>query len=319
MQRCLFALLCLVACEGGVSGTNPDARTTNDSPGTDAAPPTPSGCVTDVSAGNHDYTCEGLAVNAQIPPACLAPGCGLILQLHGDTGNGALMDAHTNLRALGQTNGYIVLSPTGPLFGQGYPGSTWSTAQDAKLVALTQSFANVFRVDSKRIHATGFSRGGFVAWRMLCDHADLFASVAPSAAGNGNGEVTCFNNGRAPARQADILFLLGRTDASVPFATMTAILDGAVNNYGASNKTTVAGNAQYTHSRWTAPSGAVIETFEHSYETDSSGPWGNARGHCFPGSTFDPFAPQYAVPCKGPNAFTWGEEVIKFFKAHPKR
>ena len=95
MQRCLFALLCLVACEGGVSGTNPDARTTNDSSGPDAAPPTPSGCVTDVSAGNHDYTCEGLAVNAQIPPACLAPGCGLILQLHGDTGNGALMDAHS--------------------------------------------------------------------------------------------------------------------------------------------------------------------------------------------------------------------------------
>jgi hypothetical protein len=33
----------------------------------------------------------------------------------------------------------------------------------------------------------------------------------------------------------------------------------------------------------------------------------------------DPFAPQYAVPCKGPNAFTWGEQVIAFFEAHPKK
>ena len=309
----------LAGCKNGAASL--DALAASDAPGTnvDAAPPLPAGCVDNVSAGNHDYTCEGLAVNAQIPARCLAPGCGLILQIHGDTGNGALMDANTNLRALGDANGYIVLSPTGPLFGQGYPGSTWTPTQDAKLVALTQAFVSVFRIDNARIHATGFSRGGFVAWRMLCDHADLFASVAPAAAGDGNGEITCFKNGRAPSREADILFLMGRTDSPVPFTTMVSVRNGAVATYGATAQPAVSGDRNYTHNRWTTASGAVIETFEHSYETEPTGPWADARGHCFPGSTLDPFAPQYAVPCKGPNAFVWGQEVMKFFQAHPKR
>jgi hypothetical protein len=72
------------------------------------------------------------------------------------------------------------------------------------------------------------------------------------------------------------------------------------------------------HLRWTNAKGTVFETFEHSYETANPGPWSDAKGHCFPGSTMDPQAPQYAVPCKGPNAFVWGEQVISFFEAHPK-
>lgn len=290
--------------------------------GTDAArppPPTPSGCITDVSAKDHVFTCEGLRVDATVPDACLAPGCGLILQIHGDTGTGKLIDQNTNLHALGKQKGYVVISPTGPAFGGGQPGSTWTRAEDTKLVAITRLFAQVFRVDDKRIHATGFSRGGFVTWRLVCDAPDLFASFAPAAAGNGNGETTCFSQGRSPTRKADVLFLVGRTDVPVPFATMTSIRDALVTDYGLPAPTTVSSNAQYTHRRWTKASGPTLEVFEHAYETEPTGPFGGSRGHCFPGSTMPPFSPQYAVPCKGPNAFTWGEEVMKFFEAHPKR
>jgi hypothetical protein len=61
----------------------------------------------------------------------------------------------------------------------------------------------------------------------------------------------------------------------------------------------------------------VIETFEHDYINTPGGPWGSAAGHCIPGSTTDPYAPQYAIPCQLPNAFTWGDEVMAFFLAHP--
>ena len=291
---------------------------------TDAAkapPPVPSGCIQNVTAGDRVYTCEGFAVDATIPEACLAPGCGLILQIHGDTGTGKLIDANTNLHALGKQKGYVVISPTGPPYGGGQPGSTWTRADDTKLLAITRLFAQVFRVDDKRIHATGFSRGGFVTWRLLCDASDLFASFAPAAAGNGNGEVTCFSSGRTPARKADVLFLVGRTDVPVPFATMTSLRDALVADYGlgASTPTTVASDANYTHRRWTKMGAGTLEVFEHGYETEPSGPFGSSRGHCFPGSKMPPNSPQYAVPCKGPNAFTWGEEVLKFFEAHPKR
>lgn len=315
--------------DSGSSGTD-GGTVANDgaSSNTDAAadvqkqpPPVPSGCITDVSAGTHKYTCEGLAVDARIPAQCDQPGCGLILELHGDTGNGLLIEAHLKLFDLGATNGYIVIAPTGPAYGGGQPGSTWSQSNDAALIAITKKFQSVFRVDDKKIHATGFSRGGFVNWRLLCDASDLFASVAPAAAGSGgpNGEVTCFASARAPTRKADILFLMGKTDQPVPYSSMTSIRDAAIANYGATNPVVVASDTKYTHNRWTNPQGVVIETFDHSYETVSPGPWASAKGHCVPGSTMDPQAPQYAVPCKLPNAFTWGDEVMKFFLAHPKK
>jgi dienelactone hydrolase len=325
MRTLACALSLVLGCSAGTpspaevdAGTEPpDAAADLATP----APPLPSGCIDDVSAGDHVYTCGGLQVNATIPAACLAPGCGLILQLHGDTGNGLLMDANTNLRALGQQNGYVVISPTGPPFGFGYPGSTWKPAQDQALLDMTRLFASVFRVNAKRIHLTGFSRGGFVTWRLLCDAADLFASYAPAAAGEGSGfgEVTCFSSGRAPVRQPDILFLMGRTDMSVPYSTMATIRDGAISNYGGKNLQVLASDASYTHNRWTNAQGVVIETFDHAYHTLATGPFGSAVGHCFPGSKMDPNAPQYAVPCQGPNAFTWGDEVLKFFQAHPMK
>ena len=79
-------------------------------------------------------------------------------------------------------------------------------------------------------------------------------------------------------------------------------------------------DADYAHTRWpaaNASSAALLETFEHSYETVADGPEVALKGHCIPGSAFDPYAPEYAVACAPPNAFRWGEEVLRFFQQHP--
>jgi polyhydroxybutyrate depolymerase len=307
------------ACGGGGADPRADAGG-GDSLTADAAdPPVPAGCITDVATGDHVFTCAGLTVDARVPARCQAAGCGLILVLHGDTGTGLLMDAHVKLRELGAQHGYVVIAPTGPPFGGTYPGSTWSSANDATLVSIVMQFASVFRVDARKLHVTGFSRGGFVTWRLLCDYPTLFASAAPAGAGFGGGfgETTCFHGGRAPSRKIPFLLLMGRTDVSVGYSNLTGIRDAAIASYGASGPQNLAQHASYRHDRWTGAGGAVIETFDHGYETVSPGPWASARGHCIPGSTMDPQAPQYAIPCRLPNAFTWGSEVMKFFLAQP--
>jgi poly(3-hydroxybutyrate) depolymerase len=279
----------------------------------DAQAPLAAGCITDVSPGDHTFTCGGLTTDVRIPAACEAPGCGLILELHGDTGTGLLMDAHTRLRDLGEQAGYIVIAPTGPPWPGG-PGSTWHSTNDATLVDITTQVRDVFHVDPKKIHVTGFSRGGFVTWRLLCDHADLFASAAPGGAGNGAnfGETTCFESGHTPPRIIPILFLMGRTDAAVGYASMQQIRDAAIADYMVSGPTVLDQDGNYTHDQW-----GPIETFDHAYETVADGPWANAKGHCIPGSTMDPYAPQYAIPCQLPDAFVWGEQVMTFFQHHP--
>ncbi|HEY4180235.1 MAG TPA: hypothetical protein VGM90_25505 [Kofleriaceae bacterium] len=311
-----------VACSPGAAtgsdGGGDDGSGSSHDSGPDAPPPVPSGCVTDVTAGDHVYTCGGLSVDARIPQQCLQPGCGLILVLHGDTGTGLLMDAHIKMRDIGAAAGYIVLAPTGPPYGGGQNGSTWHASNDAALISMVENFRDVFRVNEKKIHLTGFSRGGFVTWRLLCDHADLFASVAPGGGGDGTnfGEVTCFKDGRTPSRKAPILFLMGRTDMSVGYNSLTEIRDAAIAFYGDTGPTTLASDTNYRHDQWTG--GGVIETFDHAYKTVADGPFGYAQGHCIPGSTTDPYAPQYAIPCVLPDAFVWGDEVLKFFQAHPK-
>lgn len=256
----------------------------------------------------------------RIPAQCQAPGCGLILLLHGDTGTGLLMDAHVKMRDLGQEHGYLVVAPTGPPLPSSV-GFTWHQSNDATLVDIVNLFKSVFPVDPRKIHVTGFSRGGFVTWRLLCDHADLFASAAPAAAGYGDRfpepEMTCFQNGRVPSRKIPILFLMGRKDVRVIFLNMVNIRDAAITNYGATAPTVLDCDARYTHVRWTSSDGATIETFDHEYNTHRTGQFASFEGHCIVGSPIGPSPPQFAFACEPPNAFVWGEQVMQFFMAHP--
>jgi poly(3-hydroxybutyrate) depolymerase len=298
------------------------------SPTTAPPPPTPEGCITEVAAGAHTFTCEGLHTDLFVPSACERPGCGLILELHGDTGTGPLIDANTDLMARGAAGGYLVVAPTGPPRDDGL-GPTWTLAEDDKLIAIVQAVARVFRTDQKRTHLTGFSRGGYVTWRLLCQHAELFASAAPGAAGSSPGgacqgvpEVSCpFDAavaGGMPSRPVPVLFLIGRTDVPVPYACAARLRDQAIVGWNLGAPQMLSGDLQYVHTRWTASaSSALLETFEHSYETVPDGPDAAFKGHCIPGSTFDPYAPAYAVACAPPSFFTWGAEVIRFFDQHP--
>ena len=72
---------CGVGCarDGGAPAPAPQAR----------------GCITDVAPGAHTFTCEGLRTDVFVPAACARAGCGQILELHGDTGTGLLIDANT--------------------------------------------------------------------------------------------------------------------------------------------------------------------------------------------------------------------------------
>jgi poly(3-hydroxybutyrate) depolymerase len=258
-------------------------------------------CVTSTTPGDHIFVCEKLTVDTHVPAQCPSSGCGLILELHGDGGTGPTQDAHLKLGVLGEKSGYILIAPS----GIGFPPT------DDALVRITRQFQQAFRADSRKIHVTGFSRGGFAVWRLACDHADLFASVAPAAAGEAlPGERSCFSNGGMPSRRLPVLMMIGLEDRNVPVPTQTAMRDLVISRWQLSGPQKLSGDDKYVHNRWTGSDGAVFEVFEHHYELARGG------GHCVPGSPAI-LNSSYNYACQGPNAFVWGEEVMKFFVAHP--
>ena len=268
-------------------------------------------CIDRLDAGPHDYTCDGFVFHVEVPEACVSSACGLVVDVHGRTMSAEMEDANTAMRALGRTYGYIVVQPNA---NPKPPLSSWNPgADDDHVYAFVQDAIAAFRVDRKRVHLTGFSQGGMMTFRLLCKHADLFASVAPAA-----GTGCSFKPGDMPSREIPVLYMHGTSDALIDFNTQAVPQrDALIAGWSMGAGAVVASDAQFTRTRYTSPSGTPFEFLQHDYAAASS----IIKGHCYPGSTDPGKAKGQLFPfgCVPPNAFVWGDEVMKFFVAHPAK
>ncbi|MCC6525456.1 MAG: hypothetical protein IT373_22585 [Polyangiaceae bacterium] len=273
------------------------------------APPVPDACIDDVSAADlHTYSCDGLSYRVSVPAACTSCACGLVFDVHGFTMNGAMEEHNTGLAALGRAHGYLVVQPTAP----GAVPSWTAATDDARVFAFLERMRAAFHVDPKRIHFTGFSQGGSMTWRMLCDHSDVLASVAPGAFNA--WEDQCFTFGNAPPHVRPILYLHGTADALVAFSTATATRDAVVAAEGMVDGGVVESDADHLWQRFVDGQGGVFEFLQHDYLGAPV-----LGGHCYPGSTDPGGEPGqvFSFACQPPNAFVWGQAVMQFFLDHP--
>lgn len=283
------------------------------SPPADAGAPTAEACFTDVSAGHRVLPCDGINYDVEISPACALGGCGLIFDVHGATMNAASEDLNTDLRALGSAAGYVVVQPTGPASAI---GPAWDPARDdPKVFAFLELTARAMRVDARRVHFTGFSQGGFMAWRMLCAHADLLASIAPAAACGALFRQCPFTPTDRPSEEIPVLYIHGSRDNIVP-ACSGAMRDTVVAGWSMTPMGTVSMDADYTWSRYASATGNVFEFIDHSYSARSL----ILGGHCLPGSP-DISATTFSTSgygCDHASPITWGRAILAFFQAHPR-
>jgi poly(3-hydroxybutyrate) depolymerase len=316
------------------------------------AAPTPTGCVTDVTPGVHDFTCDATIDTVSVPEQCTKTACGVIVDVHGGMMSSQMEDKNTNLRALGMQHGYIVIQPNAlqnstlldqRLFVADAP---MAPADDTRVMDILTQVMQVFHADQKRIHMTGFSEGGFMSWRWLCAHSDLLASVAPGAAAWQCGvlanagltppEVGCELTGTSvPAHNLPILYMQGMMDGLIdPKCADDWVRSNVFKALHLGAGTVLGGDpsftsAKYVRTRYEDPDGVPFEYIQHQYSTDSAFLGVGIVGHCYPGSTDLTVTPtaQTVIPpdqlmafgCKDQCDFNWGEEVIKFFMAHPKK
>ena len=324
-MRVLIAIACAAGCSSSTHPLPPDAAKLPDAPPYlfDGQMIVTDPCLPDPHAGHVVYPCNGIAFDVEVPAACLAGGCGVIVDVHGLTMSAAMEDANTELRMRGADAGFVVIQPNA---NPAPPRASWSTSDDATIFDFLTRAMAVYHVDPHRVHVTGFSQGGFMTWRMLCDHADTFASVAPgAAASNCVGTPACsFTGGELPSRQLPVLYMHGRQDQNyIPFSCAQPQVDAIVAAWGLQSDGVVASSATYTRTRWSNASGGLLEFIAHDYSSIAQVPFVDAsrlEGHCYPGSTDPGGQPGqlFSFKCEQPADFTWGSEVVAFFIAHPK-
>jgi polyhydroxybutyrate depolymerase len=270
-------------------------------------PPTPDACLTDVTPGEQALHCEDLDFVLTVPETCTTSACGFIVDVHGFAMDANLQDTHTRFRTIATDAGYIVLQPSAP---GAFPAS-WSVSNDAQVFALMNHVIDVWHPDAKRIHFGGYSQGGFMTWRFACNHADLIASVAPIAAGSAGVAPSCaFSETERPSRELPVFYTHGTTDGLVNYATAITQRDAVIAAWSLEERAVLGKADDYEWDRYESPSGNVFEFAHHDWQTAFViGPL-VLKGHCFPGSG-------ELLGCGADTAFVWGEEVLKFYRAHP--
>jgi len=141
----------------------------------------------------------------------------VILDFHGYALSAAQQEEMSGLNPKADREGFIAVHPEGTGALKGWnAGACCGTAAlagvddlgfvDELLVELDA----VLCVDPKRIYATGFSNGGFLAHRLACERAQVFAAVA--AVAGVMGMPSC-----APTRPVPVLQIHGTGDVVVPY------------------------------------------------------------------------------------------------------
>lgn len=108
----------------------------------------------------------------------------LVIVFHGDDGSGRSMSDVSRFNELAEQKGFIVVYPDGVDHTWNTRGNSQASVNDVSFVsALIDRIQETRNIDSRKVYATGFSRGGILAQTLACQMPDkiaAFASVAGS-------------------------------------------------------------------------------------------------------------------------------------------
>ncbi len=144
----------------------------------------------------------------------------LLFCFHGGQGSGEAMTGGSGFGALSDKEGFIAVFPEGVgkswNDGRGEPAieSQKKNIDDVAFVmAMIEALSKEYRIDPKRIYATGISNGGFLCHRLAAERSETFAAIAPVAAGMGIPIGSTFE----PKEPVSVVLMNGTDDPLVPY------------------------------------------------------------------------------------------------------
>ncbi len=187
------------------------------SPADEVAPPSmPANGTAQVEIGGRQVTVH---VPDVYDPARPAP---LVVGLHGYTSDARELESYLRLTPESERRGFVYAYPDGSIDDRGerFWNATdaccdFSGAQpdDSRYLSeLIAALQDSYRIDRARVYLIGHSNGGFMAFRMACDHADQVAAIVSLNAATWNDTARC-----EPSEPVSVLAVHSSTDETIAF------------------------------------------------------------------------------------------------------
>jgi polyhydroxybutyrate depolymerase len=204
----LCALPLLFGCSSSSSSSSPSADAGDASLGLGAYDPTPFG-------GSRP-------VKLYVPSGYTGKPTPLVILLHGYSASGDAEDLYLDLRPVAEDKTVLYAHPDGTVNPAGlrfwnasnaccnFYGS--SVDDSSYLESLVKEIATRYAVDPKRVYFFGHSNGGFMSYRMACDHADTVAAIASLAGAMPEDPSQC-----KPSGPVSVLEIHGTADTEIDY------------------------------------------------------------------------------------------------------
>ena len=107
----------------------------------------------------------------------------LLFLLHGYTANADIQDLYFRLSARADEDGFILVLPNGTIDSEGNTfWNSWALSAETVddvgyLIGLLDEMEATWRVDSSKVYFLGHSNGGYMSYRMACEHADRITGI----------------------------------------------------------------------------------------------------------------------------------------------
>jgi polyhydroxybutyrate depolymerase len=200
------------------------SSTDTPSPSSDTPPVMPASGTGTVELGGRPVTVH---VPDSYDPARPAP---LVVALHGYTSDAKELETYLRLTPESDRRGFVYAYPEGSTDDR---GDRFWNATDAccafsspepddsrYLGELISTIQGSYRIDRARVYLIGHSNGGFMAFRMACDHADQITAIVSLNGASWNDAARC-----RPSEPVSLLAIHSSTDETVAFDG--GVIDGA--------------------------------------------------------------------------------------------
>ena len=257
---------------------------------------------------NGTITVDGIERSylLNLPPGYYdSSGFSLVIALHGGGGSAKQFEITSRLTDKANAAGFIVVYPdgTGAIktwdAGTCCGSSVTKQIDDVKFIsALIDKLVSTYKINPKKVYATGHSNGGMLCYRLACELSNKIAAIVP------NSSTMVVTSPCNPSRAIPVLHMHSKLDQHVIYTGGVGIgvsgvyfppIDSVLNVFSLKNNCSnpsqeVFSNSLYTFTKWSSCTNNV--TIQYYLTNDG--------GHGWPGGL--PGGPDSDTPSTAINA-----------------